>query len=61
MIINKLTLKEVKQLREESLVAELYKFQDWACNIDYIKNPIESDIIQSNINLIESVLIYKEY
>ena len=61
MIINKLTLKEVKQLRKESLIAELYKFQDWACNIDYIKNPIESDIIQSNINLIESVLIYKEY
>ena len=61
MIINKLTLKEVKQLRRESLIAELYKFQDWACNIDYIKNPIESDIIQSNINLIESVLIYKEY
>jgi len=61
MIINKLTLEEVKQLRKESLIAELYKFQDWACNIDYIKNPIESDIIQSNINLIESVLIYKEY
>lgn len=61
MIINKLTLEEVKQLRRESLIAELYKFQDWAYNIDYIKNPIESDIIQSNINLIESVLIYKEY
>ena len=61
MIINKLTLKEVKQLRKESLIAELYKFQDWACNIDYIKNPIESDIIQSSINLIESVLIYKEH
>ena len=61
MIINKLTLKEVKQLRKESLVTELYKFQDLACNIDYIKNPIESDIIQSNINLIESVLIYKEH
>ena len=61
MIINRLTLKEVKQLRKESLIAELYKFQDWVCNIDYIKNPIESDIIQSNINLIESVLIYNEY
>ena len=61
MIINKLTLKEVKQLKKESLITELYKFQDWACNIDYIKNPIESDIIQSNINLIESVLIYKEH
>ena len=61
MIINKLTLKEVKQLRKESLIAELYKFQDWACNIGYIKSPIESDIIQSNINLIESVLIYKEH
>lgn len=61
MIINKLTIEEVKQLRKESLVAELYRFQNLACNIDYIKNPIESDIIQSNIDLIESVLIYKEY
>jgi hypothetical protein len=39
----------------------LYQNQDLACNIDYIKNPIESDIVQSNINLIESVLIHKEY
>lgn len=61
MNIKKLTLKDVKQLRKESLVAELYKFQNWSCNIDYIKNPIESDIVQNNINLIESVLIYKEY
>lgn len=61
MTIKKLTLKEIKQLRKESLIAVLYQQQDWACNIDYIKNPIESDIIQSNINLIESVLIYKEY
>lgn len=61
MTIRKLTLKEIKQLRKESLVAELYQQQDWACNIDYIKNPIESNIIQSNIDLIESVLIYKEY
>ena len=61
MNIKKLTLTELKQFRKESLIAELYTQQDWACNIDYIKNPIESDIIQSNINLLESVLIHKEY
>ena len=61
MSIKKLTLKEVKQLRKESLIATLYQQQDWACNIDYIINPIESDIIHSNISLIESVLIFKEY
>jgi hypothetical protein len=61
MTINKLTLKEVKSYRKETLVAMLYQNQDLACNIDYIKNPIESDIVQSNINLIESVLIFKEY
>ena len=61
MNINKLTLKEVKSYRKETLVAMLYQNQDLACNIDYIKNPVESDIIQSNINLLESVLIYKEY
>lgn len=61
MTINKLTLKEVKSYRKETLVAMLYQNQDLACNIDYIKNPIESDIVQSNINLIESVLTFKEY
>lgn len=61
MTIKKLTLTELMQYRKESLIAELYIQQDWACNIDYIKNPIESDIIQSNINLLESILIHKEY
>lgn len=61
MVIKKLTLAELKNYRKESLVAELYTQQNWACNIDYIKNPNESDIINSNITLIESILIYKEH
>lgn len=61
MNIKKLTVKDIKGLRRESQIALLYQQQDWACNIDYTKNPIESDIIQSNINLLESILIHKEY
>lgn len=56
-----LILKEVKEYRKETLIAMLYKYQDLACNIDYIVNSVESDIIHRNISLIESVLIYKEY
>ena len=43
--MQKLTLKEVKQLRRESLIDMLHQQQDIACNIDYIKSPIESDIV----------------
>lgn len=56
-----LTLKEVKQHKKETLKDMLYKYQNLACNIDYIVNSLESDIIHKNISLIESVLIYKEY
>lgn len=58
--MEKLTIKELKNYRRESLVAELYRYQDLACNIDYIKEPIKSDIIQHNINVLEQVLIFKE-
>ena len=35
----KLTQEEVKLYRRETLVAMLYKYEDMACNIDYIKEP----------------------
>ena len=60
MNIKKITIEELKDLRHESKVAMLYQQQDLACNLDYILYPIESDIVQSNINLLEQVLIYKE-
>lgn len=60
MNIKKITIEELKGLRNESKVAMLYQQQDLACNLDYILYPIESDIVQSNISLLEQVLIYKE-
>lgn len=59
--MKKLTQKEVSMYRKETLVAMLYNFQDLACNIDYVKQPLESDIVHSNITLIESRLIHKEF
>ena len=59
--MEKLTQKELKMYRKETLVAMLYKYQDLACNVDYIKEELKSDIIQHNINLIESRLLYKEF
>jgi hypothetical protein len=61
LVINQLTIKELKQYCKSSLIAMLYQQQDWACNIDYVIHPIQSDIIHKNISLIESILIYKEY
>ena len=51
----------IKDLKGKDLNSLLNYYQDLACNIDYIIQPIESDIINKNINLIESILIYKEY
>ena len=60
MNIKKITIEELKGLRNESKVAMLYQQQDLACNLDYILYPIESDIVQRNISLLEQILIYKE-
>ena len=60
MNIKKITIEELKGLRKESKIAILYQQQELACNLDYTLYPIESDIVQSNINLLEQVLIYKE-
>lgn len=60
-VMKKLTQKEVSMYRKETLVAMLYNLQDLACNIDYVKQPLESDIVHSNITLIESKLIHKEF
>lgn len=59
--MKKLTQKEVSMYRKGTLVAMLYNLQDLACNIDYVKQPLESDIVHSNITLIESELIHKEF
>ena len=60
MNIKKITIEELKDLRKESKIAILYQQQELACNLDYALYPIESDIVQSNINLLEQVLIYKK-
>ena len=59
--MNKLKQSDVIRLSQLECKELLDTMQDKACNIDYIKNPIESDIIQSNINLLESKILYNEY
>jgi hypothetical protein len=59
--VKQLTIKEVKSLSVLVLKNELNTLYDLACNIDYLESPIESDVIQRNITLIESVLIHREY
>ena len=58
--MKKLTQKEVLEMSETKQLELLLKFQDEACNLDYILYPIESDILQRNTSLLEQVLIYKE-
>lgn len=56
-----LTQKEVLNMTTEQRKETLDLYQDKACNTDYILNPIESDIIQRNINLLESKILHNEF
>ena len=57
----KLTQTEVLSLTPNQRIKLLEYYQDKACNTDYIKNPIESDVVQYNINFLESKILYNEY
>ena len=56
-----LTIKEIKNLSSIVLKRELDYLYNDACNIDYVLNPLESEIIHKNITLIESIIMFKEY
>lgn len=56
-----LTIKEIKNISLVVLKKELNDLYDDSCNIDYVLNPLESEIIHKNITLIESIIIFKEY
>ena len=56
-----LTQREVNGMSKDERTELLYKLQDLACNIDYIANPIESDMVHRNISMIESKITFKEY
>ena len=59
--MSQLTQKEVLNMTTEQRQETLDLYQDKACNIDYVLQPIESDIVQRNINLLESKLLYNEF
>lgn len=56
-----LTQIDVLNMNRLERQKQLDYFQDLACNIDYIVEPILSDLINSNINILESKILYSEY
>jgi hypothetical protein len=56
-----LTQSDINKMSKDKRKELLNEFQDKACNIDYILQPIESDFIQKNINILEAKIIYKEF
>lgn len=56
-----LTQIDVLKMNRLERQKQLDYFQDLACNIDYIIEPILSDLINSNINMLESKILYNEY
>lgn len=59
--MKQLTQQDVLNMTKLERSKQLDYFQDLACNIDYILNPIESDLVQRNINLLESKILYNEF
>lgn len=59
--MKKLTHKEVTKMTSQQRSKMLNDLQDKACNTDYIAEPDKSDIIQSNIHILESKILHSEY
>lgn len=59
--MNALTQKQVLKMRKQKRIDTLNYLQALACNIDYISQPLLSDVIQKNISMLESKLLYNEY
>jgi hypothetical protein len=56
-----LTQSDINKMSKDERKELLNELQDKACNIDYILQPIESDFIQKNINILEAKIIYNEF
>jgi hypothetical protein len=56
-----LTQNDINKMSKDKRKELLNELQDKACNIDYILQPIESDFIQKNINILEAKIIYNEF
>ena len=56
-----LTQIDVLKMNRSERQEQLDYFQDLACNIDYLIEPILSDLINSNIDMLESKILYNEY
>lgn len=48
-------------MSKQERVNLLDRLQDEACNIDYVLNSTESDIVHRNISALESKIIYNEF
>jgi len=59
--MNLLTQSDVNAMAKEERINALDYWQDEACNIDYLVNPLESDIINRNVSILESKILHNEY
>ena len=56
-----LTQKQILGMDKEQRKEKLDYFENLACNTDYVVYPLLSDLIQRNISLLESKMLYNEY
>ena len=59
--MNALTQKQVLKMRKQERINTLNYLQDLACNVDYTVQPLLSDVVQKNISMLESKILYNEY
>lgn len=59
--MKRLTEKQVNKMTREERKNQYDYWVDLGCNHDYIKNPIEAEIISDNENILERKIIHKEF
>lgn len=59
--MKKLTQNDLQGLTTNELKTLMDELQDLSCNIDYIANPTDADIVNSNLHLVEAKLVFNEF
>lgn len=59
--MERLTQAKINAMTSKERNEALGYYENMACNLDYNTNPILSDIIYSNIHILESKIIHQEF
>lgn len=59
--MEQLTQKQVLAMSQKERTEQLDYWQDKACNLHYVLEPLASEIAQRNISLLEAKILFNEF